>query len=130
MGNQSRKLTWFSKITGVNEQQWRKVKQNFIIQNNDKSLSIRNATTNEIFDGGRFFELNLGELMQKNVVPKGKLIPLEILTKADYESSIFVDVAHLQMNNENKDAVFQVASNFNAIEAISETKTPGKLSFS
>jgi len=47
-----------------------------------------------------------------------------IVTRTDAESLRFVDVAALQAAPENKNAMFQVASNFNVLEAISEDSLP------
>ena len=44
-------------------------------------------------------------------------------------STIFVDVAYLQAAPENRGAMFQVASNFNGVEAIEETSYPDGAEF-
>jgi len=60
---------------------------------------------------------------------KKKPASIIILTR-DYDGdSKFVDVSHLQSLKENRYAVFQVASNFNGVEAISDESSPDNISF-
>eukprot|EP01089_Gocevia_fonbrunei_P018558 TRINITY_DN6303_c0_g1_i1.p1 TRINITY_DN6303_c0_g1~~TRINITY_DN6303_c0_g1_i1.p1 ORF type:complete len:489 (-),score=94.01 TRINITY_DN6303_c0_g1_i1:24-1490(-) len=54
---------------------------------------------------------------------------LEILSKTDKSSSKFVDVSYLQSLKENVNALFQVASNFNGVEATSEKSSPEERNF-
>jgi len=58
-------------------------------------------------------------------------VPFEIITRdaPDKKSAKFVDVAYQQSLPENRNAVFQVASNFNGVEAINEDETPDKSNF-
>ena len=53
-----------------------------------------------------------------------QVIPLDIITRHAEAPSKFVDVAHLQMEEDNQKSVFQVASNFNGVECISSYSTP------
>jgi hypothetical protein len=47
----------------------------------------------------------------------------------DKESIRFVDVAYLQSLPENRNALFQIASNFNGVEAVTETSYPNSPDF-
>jgi len=66
------------------------------------------------------------------LVPKThkiECIPLEILTRNTDSPPTYVDVGYLQALASNKRAIFQVASNFNGIEAIKEDLDPDYESF-
>jgi len=52
--------------------------------------------------------------------------PFEIVTRTDEESLKFVDVSYLQTLKENRNAVFQIATNFNAVNGINETAAPDR----
>jgi len=53
-----------------------------------------------------------------------KSVPFEIITRSDNYSITYVDVSYRQMLEENREAVFQVASNFNGVECISSGSSP------
>jgi len=57
-------------------------------------------------------------------------VPFEILTRQNTSSpSRYVDIAYLQAQTDNRDAVFQVASNFNGVEPINEDFHPSQNDF-
>lgn len=73
---------------------------------------------------------------------KKRIIPIEIITSVDRESTRFVDVAYLQSLPENRyeilsspcptkprHAIFQIASNFNGIEPMTEQTLPDTHNF-
>lgn len=63
--------------------------------------------------------------------PKRGPVAFEIITRDsnDSKSLRFVDVAYQQSLHENKTAVFQVASNFNAVEGQTEDDSPDGANF-
>ncbi len=80
-------------------------------------------TTNGDFKCGYFQEISIGDLEKlcdkKEKVGGGKFNVVQgVGTTADSSFLKHVDVAQLQADLDNKDAVFQVASNFNALEAV------------
>jgi len=97
--------------------------------NEDGFLSIVNIKTGERTIAGKFQKLELQKMWKKlGSIKKEKhqYTQIDILVCADRtaESIQNVDVAHLQSLPENRNAVFQVASNFNGIESISEASSP------
>jgi len=124
---------WFSRIVGCREIEWRQQTNKLISQHSDGSLFITNCTNQKKkFNAGRFSVLRLEDLrreVETSSPSKPALCPLEIITCLDGSSTRNVDVAHLQAMPENRNAVFQVASNFNGVEAISESIPPDRSSF-
>lgn len=125
--------SWFSDITGFSEDNWTDEKKKEFISEENGELQIRNPKKKQTYYGGSFREYLLGDL-QDNLKEKQnteanpqELIPLEFWSRKDAESMKFLDVSYLQALPENRNAVFQVASNFNAIESISESISPGIL---
>jgi len=90
--------------------------------------------TQQITKAGRFSLISIGELLKtvnsklQSSQPKKEIL-LEFLTRSDESSVKYVDVAYLQSLPENRNAVFQVASNFNGVEAISEHSFPTNPTF-
>uniref|UniRef100_A0A6B2L562 Uncharacterized protein n=1 Tax=Arcella intermedia TaxID=1963864 RepID=A0A6B2L562_9EUKA len=74
------------------------------------------------------------KLMDKMLKPDKKkdppkFIPLEFINRSTSDDSKSVDVGYLQSLPEFRDAVFQVASNFNVVEGMSEFLPPNFKSF-
>jgi len=69
-----------------------------------------------------------GDKQEKKKEPI-KYIPIEFLNRSDPEDVKAVDVGYLQSLPEFHSAVFQVASNFNCIEGVSELQSPDVQSF-
>lgn len=125
---------WFVRLTGYSESDWRRKSDKGIRQAEDGSLIITNLKNKKTFSAGTFTLQRLGDLInevQASAPIRGYVPPciLEIVTRADSASIRNVDVAHLQAMPENRHAVFQVASNFNGVEAISEGSSPDGSSF-
>jgi len=127
-------------------------------KNGDKELVIKHARTGKKISAGKFLMIPFGDLVchvalkmempsKKNsaeksvkVLEKGdkllqkkdvgiKYIPVEFINRNGVDDNMSVDVGHLQSLPEFRNAVFQVASNFNAIEAVSELQPPEAPSF-
>ena len=142
----SRSGAWFSRITGFGEAEWRSQSKKGISARRDGNLEITNLKTGEKFNAGRFYEIKLGEVTN-SLPPREKSDPVvfHIITRKDevrlislnsvqpfrhqQDSRRFVDVAYLQTLEENRGCVFQVASNFNGVEATSETSSPDSPTF-
>jgi len=132
---------WFVDIVGCSEIEFREKKE-IVLDLSQTSMHgltrntvlIKNIVTNEIFSAGEFkiykFEDIILEVLRKQFTHAAQqngihMLPLEIITRQSGKSPTrFVDVAFLQSLPENRDAVFQVASNFNGVEPISEEFTP------
>jgi len=131
---------WFQNITGYSEPEWRRLPDKHIEQAEDGSLLVVNQKNGKKFKAGTFRVCTLQELVGEveSLVPRedstepprerGQVL-FEIITRADRESIRFVDVAYQQAERDNRNALFQVASNFNGVEAISERSAPDNPSF-
>ena len=120
-----KKEQWFERITGLSEEKFRKYKNKIILCNGDEIL-IRNIKTNEIFSGGSFKTYYL--LSLKNSLPKINKYnypPIELIKPRDANKR-YVDVSYLQSLYQNRNAVFQIASNFNCVECVSENSRPSE----
>lgn len=107
--------------------------------NDPPFFEIRNVLTGTVTRAGQFSVLGLGEMVTMdrdvfgsvdNSSTPHQLVPFLLLTKRpgskDRKS---LDVGYLQSLPEYHEAVFQVASNFNGIEAISQSSDPEDKSF-
>ncbi len=137
--------SWFKHITGLSEPEFRRpevLKSRFQLNKDDgKTLEIVNSARSKVIKCGVYSEHTIDEL--RSMLPKptnvstsnsstheGKqsTIPFEIYSSDEY-SRANVDVAKLQADASNNGAVFQVASNFNGVEAISEDSFPDQSTF-
>eukprot|EP01087_Luapelamoeba_hula_P015350 TRINITY_DN4576_c0_g2_i1.p1 TRINITY_DN4576_c0_g2~~TRINITY_DN4576_c0_g2_i1.p1 ORF type:complete len:426 (+),score=49.23 TRINITY_DN4576_c0_g2_i1:23-1279(+) len=122
---------WFHRIAGVYEDAYRLQDNKQLRCNGDDELIITNAETGVEYRAGRFYEASLGE-MAGSLTPQNKSSPhvlFEIITRADNASIRYVDVAGVQAQPESRLAVFQAASNFNGVEAVSEGSYPDRKTF-
>eukprot|EP01130_Rhizamoeba_saxonica_P013822 TRINITY_DN593_c0_g1_i2.p1 TRINITY_DN593_c0_g1~~TRINITY_DN593_c0_g1_i2.p1 ORF type:complete len:342 (-),score=59.73 TRINITY_DN593_c0_g1_i2:32-1057(-) len=87
-------------------------------------MIFHNPVTNQNYSAGTYEVLSIGQLRSDvgELPHSDSHINLNVITRNDMASIRSVDVAHLQAIHKN--AVFQVASNFNGIESISERSTP------
>lgn len=138
---------WFKNVCGDYEADWRKRSDKSSLikrESNDPVptlgghpyLLIENPVTKQVFKAGRFSVERLDDLMTQvnssskssnNTLSTQKPCLFEILVRAEDRRS--VDVAYLQSLPEMRGAVFQAASNFNGIEAISEFSSPDQENF-
>eukprot|EP01127_Copromyxa_protea_P015976 TRINITY_DN4681_c1_g3_i1.p1 TRINITY_DN4681_c1_g3~~TRINITY_DN4681_c1_g3_i1.p1 ORF type:complete len:879 (+),score=136.53 TRINITY_DN4681_c1_g3_i1:23-2638(+) len=122
--------SWFEYLVGNDEDYFAKNKEEFIRNDGDGYLSLVNSKTRKQINAGQFNMVSIADLLlclgpRPNKPPSGlRLPPIEIITATDPESRRFVDVGYLQSLPENRDAVFQVASNFNGVEGWAETVHP------
>eukprot|EP01124_Arcella_intermedia_P024565 TRINITY_DN4165_c0_g2_i4.p1 TRINITY_DN4165_c0_g2~~TRINITY_DN4165_c0_g2_i4.p1 ORF type:complete len:819 (+),score=199.11 TRINITY_DN4165_c0_g2_i4:42-2498(+) len=124
---------WFKDIVGASEPKFRKfTKTPFLCIN--KNLWIKNIENGRLTKAGRLSLVSMDKMMTEinqriSIMPTRwrKTVPIVILSRrgGDEKSSKFVDVSYLQGLPDNQRAVFQVASNFNAIESADENISPG-----
>lgn len=122
-------LKWFQDICGYDEETWKKtIQPQLNVQPKDKFLII-NPKTNKTFDTGYFYistiqslieELTLIETVDESKSPG---IPFTIL-KPSKDNPLQVDIRYLQAQPENNQCMFQIASNFNALETSSTIDFP------
>ncbi|KAL6057635.1 Macro domain-containing protein [Balamuthia mandrillaris] len=148
---------WFEYLTGYHEPEWRQLKEDakseglFRRHPDDEgkgglvsedvdgpNLIVKNLKTGKEFKAGAFSTPSLEQLRSEVEAlassasrSAGDRSPVEfhILTRKDSESYECVDVAALQALPENRFATFQVASNFNGVEAIADSIPPDSPSF-
>jgi len=123
---------WFEYITGMTEVSLRNLAAEpkpgveFPIKPSaDGGLEIVNSKTNQVFKAGKFELALIGDL-KKSLAGGEKKAPCKfvVFSRENRTPIKFVDVAYIQGLPENKKAMFQVASNFNAVEAPSESRGP------
>jgi len=104
---------WFKKLMGFEEENPEQVRKNISIVGTKLVLNINSKE----YEFGRLQVSSLKELREevKNLdIPKGKLSI----------SKVVADVRDLHVDVSNKDALFQVASQFNLLEMISPDVFP------
>eukprot|EP01127_Copromyxa_protea_P012213 TRINITY_DN3159_c0_g1_i1.p1 TRINITY_DN3159_c0_g1~~TRINITY_DN3159_c0_g1_i1.p1 ORF type:complete len:552 (+),score=76.16 TRINITY_DN3159_c0_g1_i1:185-1657(+) len=121
---------WFHHITGCDESYFALNKEKFFRPMIDGNLCLVNSITGKRYGVGKLSLISIYDLYSTvtNVPPvqkRRKIPPIELITCLDKESIRFVDVAHLQAMPENRNAVFQIASNFNGVEGATESFSPG-----
>jgi len=97
-------------------------------------LEIWNPEKQRAFGAGALGVISVGQLRQyvqylsssvsSSSSQSRQATLLHFITRVDGESRRCVDVGALQAQKVNRHAVFQVASNFNGVEAISEASSP------
>jgi hypothetical protein len=128
---------WFSYITGLSEPEFRKMDKSQIFKKNEQGyLDLYHHTTGKPTMCGQLSILRVEDLISTlpDTITPEKSVPIEIITREDNdaESIRFVDVAYYQSvygSTGTSDTVFQVASNFNGIEAINDDIYPDVQSF-
>ena len=119
----------FEAITGVDEYNFRKneeIIRKCIQKGDDGNFYIVNIKTGEKTCAGKFEEISIGEMDEElskiknypgggtfNVISLGKKY-----SDASEELRKKVDISSLQAKEENKEKVFVVSSNFNALETL------------
>ncbi|ELP89308.1 hypothetical protein EIN_477720 [Entamoeba invadens IP1] len=123
---------WFKYITGVSEQEFIDSKSIQVHTNSSKyttpELIITNSKTHEDYSCGSFELLSLKELRKYSTssdVPS----TFEIYIRQTPSSLDRVEVSSMQLTPEFKNSVFLVASNFNAVESVSESISPESPNF-
>ncbi|ELP85980.1 hypothetical protein EIN_136540 [Entamoeba invadens IP1] len=123
---------WFEHITGVTEQEFVMTKATQIHESPSKyttpELFITNKKTHEDFSCGSFELLSLKDL-RKYSTPSTVPAKFEIFIRKSSASLNKVEVSAMQLSPEFKNSVFLVASNFNAVESVSEGISPDSHNF-
>lgn len=130
---------WFADTTGFREKDWRTKPADASLlhdtrfkhkgENGEPYLKVLNTETGTWMGAGCFQELKLSKMMTQCEKKGPHMVPLEIVTRTDDLSTRFVDVGFLQALPANRHSVFQVASNFNGIEAASDAIDPDRPNF-
>eukprot|EP01125_Pyxidicula_operculata_P002487 TRINITY_DN12348_c0_g1_i2.p1 TRINITY_DN12348_c0_g1~~TRINITY_DN12348_c0_g1_i2.p1 ORF type:complete len:270 (-),score=55.84 TRINITY_DN12348_c0_g1_i2:415-1224(-) len=114
--------SWFEYITGQNEEDFRKSSKTPFRCDEDGIFTLENTKTGEKHNAGKFHLLQLGSTKKEVGKANRKNWPeFEVVTASESDT---VDIIALQSDPSYKGALFQVASNFNAIEAPSISKYP------
>lgn len=104
---------WFEKLTGFKEESPEKVRNNIEIEGNE-IVSLINSRR---FSFGKLDILTLAELKKSNNNIQDYNGKIKV-------SEIVADVQELHCQEENSNALFQAASQFNLLEMVSPTITP------
>eukprot|EP00727_Mastigamoeba_balamuthi_P009423 m51a1_g5102 hypothetical protein (446) ;mRNA; f:300273-301994 len=136
--------SWFAHLAGVDEADFHAQGALLCVPSRHAAsrgprLQLRNARTGRCYEAGRFRPVSIAELeraaqrvrplVASATSPPASQCPLHVVCREDRESVAFVDVGVLQAARENRLAVFQAASNFNAVEAIDEDAHPDDPNF-
>jgi len=126
---------WFSHITGQNEPEFRRMKTKPFTKNSEGGLDITNVRTKQVTHCGKLKVVPITEF-SKSLAHKNNesQVMFEIITREDNDpkSIQYVDVAYYQsldFDKKEERVLFQVASNFNGIEAICDDLSPDMPSF-
>ncbi|UUV20566.1 hypothetical protein [Paenimyroides aestuarii] len=103
---------WFQQLTGFSEGSFENVKKNIIIED-DKIVSLVNSRK---FTFGNLEIPTLEQLRKENVI--------DHFNDKIQISEVVADIKELHCDISNKDALFQVASQFNLLEMINPDITP------
>lgn len=120
----------FEKLTGVQEEYFRvhpEVIKKCIVREPNGDFSIVNVKTGEKFSAGKFQEYSIEDLDKKIAQmgdgenkQKGTIVTISLSDwRSSHDAIKKVDVANMQIDPKNKDALFGVASNFNVLETLS-----------
>lgn len=122
----SQRRSFIEDIVGMSEERFKEQLRN----DNFENIAIHRGanglvltTPRGTFNCGNFEQLSIGDLQQlaqekpRNQQAKAGTFSI-IARRPNYADRSVVDVATLQAMPENRDAVFQVASNFNCLEAV------------
>ena len=123
---------FFTDITGLSEVLWLRTDRAacFVTdQHEPKNFKIKNSKTKQEFSMGHFEELTLEQVQQAAeklpAVNTGTFnVRAGYATASDSWFRACLDVGALQADPAHKDAVFQVASNFSALEPVSTNNYP------
>lgn len=106
-------MTWFEDLTGFPERTPDEVRSNLQLEGT-RVTSLANSRS---FEAGKFSTPTLEQLRCDSTIPSDSSHELRI-------SEIVEDVRELHLDHANRNAVFQVASQFNCLEMISPYVTP------
>lgn len=141
---------WFKDLIGCEEPEWRTrpFSEKGIELHDDGTITLHNTSTSQRFSAGRFalepvvWDGKTSSNTSESAVTAaadskesderaepGEFALFNIICRGDTRSREQVNVAYHQALPENKGAVFQVASNFNGVEAISEASSPDTPNF-
>lgn len=129
-GKKSRE-TFFKDFMGIDEGSFndQKIKDQIVFEehggpNGKPNFKIKDSA-GKVYQCGFLEQINLGELKiwakakAQSLKPEDKKpIIFNVIEASDYDCSGPVDIGKLQADPENKNAIFQVASNFNALETL------------
>ncbi len=104
---------WFEQLTGFKEESPENVREKLIVDGD----SFISTVNNRKITFGRLEIPTLDQLRQTNL--SGELFKSKIQI-----SEVIADVKDLHRSDENKDALIQVASQFNLLEMVSPYRTP------
>ncbi|KAH3761246.1 hypothetical protein Pelo_6939 [Pelomyxa schiedti] len=101
--------------------------------NGKPNVELTNLKSGKKWNAGRLRIVTIKQLLDEVEAMPDPTTPANptfiIVTRSDQDSEAEVDVAALQAVPKNKNSTFLVASNFNALEAISETSYPSNPHF-
>jgi len=120
-------LNWFEKITGLSEEDFQNAvafdETSCVVRNDDGSVSYQHG--DKIVKAGKLKiapVLNLLNTLEDKQYKFNAPYPvLDIITRLDPASNKYVDFSYLQNLTENSGSLFQVSSNFNALQSNAET---------
>eukprot|EP01127_Copromyxa_protea_P013784 TRINITY_DN3733_c0_g1_i1.p1 TRINITY_DN3733_c0_g1~~TRINITY_DN3733_c0_g1_i1.p1 ORF type:complete len:1035 (+),score=186.62 TRINITY_DN3733_c0_g1_i1:133-3105(+) len=125
---------WFSHITGCDETTFAEKKASLIRNEGDGYLTIKNDKTGRRIMAGKIKMMNIADMIlditdrKSEIRKKGDLPHFHFITCSG-DDKRFVDVAYIQTLPENREALFQLASNFNGVEALTEAVPPNSADF-
>eukprot|EP01126_Amoeba_proteus_P006595 TRINITY_DN12308_c0_g2_i3.p1 TRINITY_DN12308_c0_g2~~TRINITY_DN12308_c0_g2_i3.p1 ORF type:complete len:490 (-),score=83.98 TRINITY_DN12308_c0_g2_i3:60-1529(-) len=128
---------WFEFVTGCDETTFSKTRAEHLFVDEDENLFIKNCKTGRLTKAGKFSLIMMGQMYldvgisrkESRKQKKRHYPPIEIITTLDRGSIRLVDIGYLQTLPENRNCVFQIASNFNGVEGVCETTTPDSHKF-
>ena len=104
---------WFSRLTGFNEEAYATTQTQLEVQGN----TLRSKVNGRSFGIGRFEMVSLAELRQRVAQEQLKAAPTQV-------SIVTGDVRQMHQMPQYAGALFQVASQFNALEMVGPSVTP------
>lgn len=104
---------WFSRLTGFNEEAYATTQAQMEVQGN----TLRSKVNGRSFGTGRFEMVSLAELRQRVAQEQVNAAPTKV-------SIVTGDVRQMHQMPEYAGALFQVASQFNALEMVGPSVTP------
>jgi hypothetical protein len=148
MASRIQEPEWFVCLTGNYEDSFAIARDKHIVQVGVSrppgaccdvyELGLLNVRTRQMYKAGTFYAASVNDLKMAALRNAEKMAVtttaaekcvLEIMTRDDFYSTRCVDVAALQADRDNDGAMFQAASNFNGVEAVSESYTPDSQNF-
>ena len=126
-GESQSRINFFANITQEPETDYKPDHSKIIVENinGNRNFKIKNTDDQE-FNAGYFEQITLGKLRKEAPVFSNRQDngPIKLTIMYAQENRRTVDIGALQADPKNIDAVFQVASNFNALESTYHTELP------